>query len=236
MALQIYIPGVNGTEAAEYFAGVGLAELLAPRDRRPMSFESEQTPDTGRGSFWSWAKQSELGYVPGLQTWRPALPDPDKGLPAGRYWWSLPNRPVGPADFARDVLLDGPQIPCGDGAKWQFPNGVLLPHGHGLDPETGRFCRKVTADYERIYELSRWALTHWTQAIQAGSFDLAACFRVSIELLQANYRITRDVVAHLGLLGDQTVQQVMFLCTETDVLFQIQNELQKKSGVVIPGT
>lgn len=235
MTLQLFIPGVDGIDAAGHLSRVGLGDLLAPNDDPPAFFESTQTPTSGSGVFYSWAKATERGYIPTTQQWRPALADPDRDLPAGRYWWSVPSRPLAPDDFARRSLLDGPAIACQDGHRWQFPNGILLPHGHGLD-DNGRFCRKVQKQYERIYELTRWAMTHWEAAIISNTFDFAACWRVSVELLQANYRITRDVVSELGLFGDETVQRVMMLCSDSETLLAIQDELQKKRPQHTPAT
>lgn len=235
MSLQLFIPGAEGLQIDKHFGEVGLADLLAPGDDPPAFFESPQTPTSTPGVFYSWARPTDRGYVPTVQTWRPALPDPDKGLPSGRYWWTVPSRPLTPADLARRTLLDGPDVACQDGHKWRVPNGILLPHSHGLD-DAGRFCRKVTKQHERVYDLTRWALAHWEAAIESNTFDFAACWRVSVELLQANYRVTRDVVAEMGLLGDETVQRIMMLCTDAELLLSLQNELEKKRAQLTPAT
>lgn len=240
MHLLLYIPGPVDNAPDTQFAAAGITELLAPDDARPMYFESSQTPDTGRGSFYTWRNLSVLGaspdpgYHPGLQEWWPALPDPDKGLPGGRYWYGfVKGQPPRPVDLARSKRVDGPEVLCRDGNTWQWPNGLLLPHDHGLDAE-GRFCRKVTARYASIYEQTMWAYRHWEAALHSGMFDLPAANRSAVTLLAANYRVTRDIVARLELLDDQICQRLLWLVSDSETLFALQEDLKKKGGVTTP--
>lgn len=231
----LYIPGAVDNDPDRQFAAAGIAELLAPNDARPVFFESSQTPDTGRGSFYTWRNLSvpgsspDAGYHPGLQEWWPALPDPDKGLPGGRYWYGfVRGESPRPVDLARPRLLDGPEVQCRDGQHWQWPNGMLLPHDHGLDAE-GRFCRKVCERYASIYDQTVWAYRHWEAALHSGTYDQPAANRSAVTLLAANYRVTRDIVARLGLLDDELCQKLLFLVTDAEALMRIQEDLKKRA-------
>ena len=193
----------------------------------------------GRGVLVYWPPVSMPWRTPNLNHyaqwhWTAAVPDPEGGLPAGRFWMGRnPGEPVTPEDLARRDQFAGLDVLLDDGQKWHLPVPRMLPHRLRLD-ETGRHVRKIAEPYEVYFDLA----TQFQRALLlAGSalrheLHVSDAWRLAVMGLGFNYRLNRDIVDWLELL---TTEQALFCAAcatfELDAWQIIERE--KKTAVAI---
>ena len=110
MHYLIFLPNAKGNPRDNVFSVGGLESLLRPGDRGPAAIDLEGVGPSGElGQIVTWHEPGQpLAYLPDRQYWWKCLPDPDRDLDGGRFWYGVwsEERPT-PADLARGSA-DGP--------------------------------------------------------------------------------------------------------------------------------
>ncbi len=204
-----YIPG-ESSPGIEGLVAVGLAELGLTGHciaACPCDGPDVAAGGTGRGSFVWWPARGVTPLPEGVLAWEwsPAKPDPDRNLPAGRFWLGRdPVSPAVPADVARRHPFAGADVLLDDGQLWHVPIARALPHKLTLDEE-GRRVRKVQKHYARYFDLA----LQFHEAICSIGSPMRRDLHVADALVLAelglalNYRVNRDVIDWLELLADE---------------------------------
>lgn len=209
MRFLIYIPNVPGdvTPNDEKLSKVGLPALA----QGCATITTSAGPDGKPGVVFSWPTsdpRSTMGYLPEIQEWIPAEAVGD--LAEKRYWVGfvkglLPT----PQELSRPMLLEGDGdsrgTVLGDGRKWVIPAAGMLP-------KRSRYTSKgwgweVVQQFEAYWEEScQWYTDLITKDISDGQTTVAAnCCDYLTRALSMNYRLTPEVVSHLGLFTTRTI-------------------------------
>jgi len=228
--ISYFIPHKNGANR-QHLVDAGLEMLLREGDESPRFGDLAGTgPGELPGQIVSWSE--DVFYLPDKQDWTPALPDPKRGLKAGRYWiGTLKGQKPTPAELARkeSVAYDGIGMILGDGNAWVIPNALAFPHYLGLNPE-GELDRFPVQDCMPVYERTLWALEHAQKFIQGeAELDSKAAFVYVTEMLAVNYRICPQLVSSLQLFNEQNLFVALCNTTDVDRLLKIREELKKNS-------
>lgn len=231
--ISYFLPNKNAANP-QHLVEVGLEMLLRPGDETPRFADLDRTgPGDKPGQIVSWSGES-LAYLPEKQNWVPALPDPKRNLPAGRYWIGLPKGQLpGPTDLARkrEATFDGLMMQLGDGNPWVMPNALRFPHYLGFN-DAGEYERFPTKDCQPLYERTLWALDHAQSVIrEQADFDMQAAFDYVIEMLAVNYRICPQLVSMLQLFNDSNLFMALSKTTDVEQLIMIREEVKKNSSV-----
>lgn len=231
--ISYFLPNKNGTNP-QNLIDVGLDILIRDGDEGPKFADLAGTgPGDQPGQIVSWSGEC-LAYLPEKQDWIPALPDPERGLPAERYWIGKSKGSTpGPLNLARadSATFDGIPIELGDGNIWVLPNAFRLPHYLGYN-EAGEYDRFPVKECMPIYKRTLWALEH-AQAVfrKETDFDHKQTFKYVSEMLAVNYRICPQLVSMLQLFNDTNLFRAMCNTTDVEQLIQIQEDLKKKDSV-----
>ena len=251
---SIYIPRGPSPLAAA-LASVGLEQLLAEGDPQPDASEVlDNGPDGGAGVLFAW-RHGDPRTDPPMnvdgQTWTPAKPNPERDLAADRFWIGTdPDRPVTPDDIARPHPMAGTFRPLADGQVWRIPQARFLPHPHGLDDE-GRFARRVDPRYEKFWTDSEIHAAKFFEAFDAAdalrelkpdltpeqlevTITIEETWQYCIDALAMNYRLNADLVDHLGLLDDATMQDIVMVTINLPALSDIRAQKKTELPVIIP--
>lgn len=241
MHYSLFIPQVTGANP-RHLDAVGLGDLLRPGDVGPqMADIVDHGPDGGPGLLFTWPG-SIPAYQPQGMNWYAAKPDPERGLPAGRFHWGFQNdAPPTPHDLLRTNPFRGRVIDLGsdtrqpttDNSPWLMPNITLLPHNFILD-DTGHEAREVSPDYQAIYDRGMWAYELLrSQIIGEAIAPAAEMRRYAVEMLNLNYRIFRDLAYHLHLLTEANWFTLACASIDIEALIQIEQDTAKKKQQAI---
>ncbi len=250
----IYIPQAVG-DKLEALAKVGLDDL-AQRPNTEFVDIIQNGPDGGSGVLYAWRggdadTDAQLAVVP-AQEWQAAKPDPERELPAGRYWFGHePGRPVLPDDIMRSTTFFGSPVQLADGQFWKIPAARQLPHRHGLDDE-GNFKRTVTEEYRKFADLSTSYAYEIFQAIDAldvleqvnpdaiqeenrhVDVPLPETWKYCVMALSLNYWVDEAVVDFLNLLDDLSMVRVVAVTLELPQILKVRDQKKTPSPVAIP--
>lgn len=196
-----YCPDHNQPVTLEDCRAWGLGHAF---DRAPMSAEITGGPNNGRG--YLFADENRLGeyepaHKPGLQAWR--------AMPSGCWLGWYTESPATPADLARAPLLDGYDLPMGDGNAWRVPRvrnldesgewGCVLPSTHTMDA-AGQIGRGETLPrYRGLWEATE---SVWAAMLSNDGIDEQEAARVAGEVLGANYAVATFELYQLGCFSD----------------------------------
>lgn len=237
----IYLPGAKSATAAN-LTDLGLRALLDPMVTMMVTEVLGNGPDGGCGCLvhWDSATHPEVRSARSinreLQDWAPAVPDGD--LPGARFWLGLPNAGLPPTALRRQSRLPGHAVQLRDGNKWEVPAAYWqgdpsLPCQQGLDPETGYECRTVLPEHQAFQAAAqdyfRLFLDDATpeEIAAENSFTVDGGFDYAVMALAKNYRVSRDMVSRLGLLGDVELAQVITATLGVQAIAEIEE--QKKN-------
>tara|TARA_B100000949_G_scaffold157018_1_gene138077 strand:- start:55 stop:792 length:738 start_codon:yes stop_codon:yes gene_type:complete len=166
--------------------------------------------------------------------WRAALPDGN--LEAGRFWIGRPkadDQQFSPGDFERLHMLQGLPVILKDGNAWQIPMAQYLPQQQGLNSE-GKECRRALDEHlgfsekaKEYYELLMGVELSEEEAV-ATVIEINGSFEFATMALAKNYRINRDYVDWLALLGDAEMFEVISATVGLNLKKQIA--AQKKTA------
>lgn len=220
--LLVYLPGSTGNNGAEELKRVGLSDLLDPSVSPIPTPILTGGPDGGGGRLITFDAIGLPGTPNNVdmatQVWREAPPDGD--LPKGRYWLGFVEgqRPT-PEELQRAKLADGDALTLCDGRQWVVPIAELLPKRLTIDPNTGNEVREVA---EKHRAFSNWANTLYEYFLSDGfaamlDKDLVVTIPDGLAgvamALSKNYRITRDAIDLLELIGEYEVFEVAKIAT-----------------------
>lgn len=193
-------------------------------------------PDGLRGGLVVFKSEFQSGMdsgVVGDYEWRSALPDGD--LKAGRFWLGRPkasDQQFQPGDFERLHMLQGLPVTLKDGNVWQIPLVQYLPQQQGLNSE-GKECRRALDEHlefsekaKEYFELLMGVELSEEEAV-AAVIEIPGGFEYAVMALGKNYRINRDYVNWLALLGDEELFEVVSATVGLNLKKQI--EAQKKT-------
>ncbi len=140
------------------------------------------------------------------QTWTEASRDGEK--PPGRYWlgyWT--DDPPAPDDLQRPTLIDGQLVELCDGRQWAIPVADFLPKRLTFDRETGEETEVVATKHEAFTVEANRLFEHFLSEdlvkVVEGEHVVSVPngLRFAIDALAVNYRVNRDLVDMLGLIG-----------------------------------
>jgi hypothetical protein len=193
-------------------------------------------PDNHRGGlvlFKSEFQKSIDSRLVGDYEWRAALPDGK--LEAGRFWLGKPkvdDQQLQPGDFERLHMLQGLPVTLKDGNVWKIPLAQYLPQQQGLNSE-GKECRRALDEHlefseqaKEYFELLMGVELPEVEAI-AAVIEIPGGFEYAVMALAKNYRINRDYVDWLALLGDEELFEIVSATVGLNLKKQI--EAQKKT-------
>lgn len=209
MHFQIYIPEPAQKDP---LPAVGLADLVTGASS--MRLQQGQGPDGKAGLLLAWQtpQAPRMGWFPGEQTWRPAVPSGD--LPAARYWVGTWNAsPPKPSDLARAYQYVGHLHQLGDGNQWRFPNSRELPRDMILaDDGSWRFevQRQYHAWWLRCNDyIARLAEGESTRC----TISYTDVLDLLVNALRLNYRLPIELVSDRKLFSTANVQRpVLSVC------------------------
>lgn len=183
-------------------------------------------PDGGSGTVIGWGRPNTLtAYRKDSQEWHRCAPCGD--LAGGRAWigWDKSDPPT-PENLARKVQLSGERIKLADGREWLIPIARQLPKIMGLDPESGRVASVVAPQYRAFLEEAWATLATFVDREGKIYIEYEPGFAAAVRVLSMNYRMTRDLAAVLGMIGDSDLWTIPATCCEAAAMADL---LQKKS-------
>lgn len=225
--MLIFIPDRTGSNQT-HLSEAGLKHLLRPDDDSPSSTDLISTGPGGLyGQTWGWLGDGgeANGYIPEGQHWIPN--------DGGRYWvgWQYDRLPS-PATLVRKSVLPGKPVELGDGQLWLIPSAMELPQQAKL--RNGQWTWLPESRFEEFVERSQWAfdlVCKWLE--NPGPVPIEAV-DYAIEVLSMNYRLTPEIVDHLGLITPINLMQILANSTDLKRLVEIQAELKKAEPAVTP--
>jgi hypothetical protein len=235
----LYIPGRHRNDNA-ILHEVGAGWALDP-SVTAMFVDVENGPDAGMGKlvyFDSRRRMSPYQIVSlnaDAQEWLPAAKDGEQA--EGRYWLGVPkaHNPT-PDDLQRETVIDGLPVTLCDKQQWVIPIADYFPRRLTLNRSTGMQEDRPFAAHlpfiNRTNEMFRLLIGDEFQG------RIAEELRVQIpdgliyaaEALEMNYRVNRDMVDMLGLIGEFEAVKIAGVATGLELLETI--ETQKKTRLL----
>ncbi len=231
--MLIFIPGKSGANSKN-LAAAGLTDLMRQGDTVPVCVDlPELGPGKLPGQIWGWiddaakVQPEPLTYQPGQQTWIAAAD--------GRYWvgWSNSN-PPSPESLQRSEMIDGPLITLADGREWQIISSAGLPRQAQL--VEGQWSWAPQSRFARFVERSVWAFDVAKNAMRPDDTFVVPVSAVeyALEVLNWNYRITPELVSHLGLFRPTELFELLVLSTDVRGILRIEESLKNGVPAAIP--
>lgn len=234
----IYLPGKRGAhESMLRDAGAGWA--CDPSVVAMFADVSEGGPDGGGGVLVYFDPRGR--FAPNMlatidmaaQDWLPAAPDGE--LPAGRYWVGIwkQQKPT-PDDLQRATLVDGAPLLLRDGREWVIPIADYLPRLMTINRQTGDEELRPLPDHlsfiERTNEIFKLFISDEFHDRLKDDFRVVVPkgLTYAAEALAVNYRVGRDLVDMLGLIGEFEAVQIAGIATGLDLVATAE-ATQKKS-------
>lgn len=226
MHFQIYIPGLTGHHQHR-MAEVGLGHLYADAEYLPVPLNG---PDGGSGGVLSWGNAKGQHDLSGVE-WTPAVPDPAKALPAGRYYvGTRPGSLPTPAELAYATQLQGRTVRLGDGRDWLIPAAAMVPRGYGLTADGSGINTSVIPQWEWFWDLSQ----HWFDELilsDEGGQNIAvdrSVFDYATVAMGINYRVVPEIVSQLCLLTTESLASVLLTTVSGHEINQERINRKKK--------
>jgi len=200
-----YLPGkpMNLTHGDLLAAGLRYA---FPEDAYTRT-EVKEGPAQGRGALVADKRVKRLGYYPAEQTWL-------RGRPAAEFWvgWQTDDPPA-PEDLARETAIGTAIAPLGDGRKWLIPRAQLFPEGTELPEirhmaEDGSIVRRVAPQHEQLLLMADAVATALRDETKIPPDQE---WKICVEALRVNYRVSNTEIDALGLLSDEAVTLIFWV-------------------------
>lgn len=207
----IFIPGEPAETPQKAFESVGLSGLAGG---------AECVRATGPGNLsgmlyaWTDPKNNQIRYAPEEQTWLPA--SGRDGAAAGRYSVGIwTSKPPTEEDLRRPDHRPGRQVRLGNGEHWK----ITTPETLDRYPVPGADGQLVWAVDEKF----NWLVATLEKRKASGVitrhedgktglsvvFDDEADFWFLCDVLAINYRVTPELVAHLRLLSQRAIRELV---------------------------
>jgi hypothetical protein len=227
----VYIPGVTGA-STDHLSRVGLGGLLDPNSSPDCVDATRFTPDGGQGVIFYWIDHGNplnnprhMGPHQDID-WTPAKPKGE--LPAKRFWLGVCHgQQVTPNALLRAGNIGGDLLTLDDGQQWLIPVAKMLPRKFDLD-ETGAPILVVKTKYQEFYEQAERNYRVLMRQSVDEDISMPEMWAFAERILNYNYRVTAEVIAWLGLLGEVSIINLLGGSFERGVIEQI--EAQKKTA------
>ena len=213
MRFLLYVPGpAKGKTPQDELTRVGLGEIAAQVD----TGDTPTGPDGKGGLLFGWLDsiQNRFGFLPDQQTWIPSAASGDRAT--GAYWVGLWNEDAPTEeDLRRPDHRAGSWVTLGDGGKWLVPTLGTLDRHPRLQPDGSlQWCideafNWLVTDLEKREATGVTRTTQNGQEVRSFIYDDEKDFWFLCRLLQINYRLTPEVVSHLGLLTRVTIRAMV---------------------------
>lgn len=206
MSFIIFLPGYEGSDRNE-LSKRGLDAIA--KDKQPF-FRPATFPDVGKGTLVTLGGLTDIPASTidlDEQTWQEAAREGE--LEAGRYWIGYVNsRKPGPVDCVRRNVIDGAPITLRDGNQWVIPSTQFIPSAWTINSQTGEDERVIADEHrefiDRANEMFRTLMSdHFAQLLDEKQIVFVPSgLTFAASALAQNYRVNRNVVALLDLIGD----------------------------------
>lgn len=215
--ILVFIPKSTSQQPSE-LVRVGLGPLLdASVDAIPTPVPTG--PDGGPGMLWTFlarvagAPTSPREVNLKSQEWQPAAPR--DGLTRGRFWLGYVKdaRPSA-GDLQRSELHEGEAVKLLDGNQWLIPIAEMLPRLLEIDPATGEETKQPPAKHRdfvmRANEVFNLFLSDSFHELVSKERRVVIPEGLTFAALALakNYRVTREVVSLLQLIGEYEAFEV----------------------------
>ncbi len=140
-----------------------------------------------------------------------------------------------PRDLACPNQLEGDEVVLGDGRKWTIPAAGMLPKSSRYTSAGwGWAVLKQFEDYWN--ESCQWYMELITKQLSDDHTTTvaASCCEYLTRALSMNYRLTPEVVSHLGLFNTLTIGPALRATVHGITLREEKN--QKKTDDIPPAT
>ena len=201
----------------------GLAEKLGP------DFLRGEGPDGVPGMIATWHYGE--GHSPDFENvkWTHFQID---GEPLGWYL-GIQETPT-PKDLAVPDQIQGAEVTLGDGNKWVVPQSMYVPKTNRFDSVTRKwrsgpddrfvdFCHEAEKYASRIMEIL-FQLGNETRLgtpnAKSVQFQLDGILDFICRCLAMNYRLTPEIISHLGLLDEKSIARAIHaICGDPEADF-----------------
>lgn len=215
MHFQIFVP--QKSDVAGTLIDVGLAHLAQDFDAKSSTGPATEAGHVDAGAVFAWRTPGahRWGFEPDEQTWIAAAADPERDLPAGRYYVGCWNAsPPTPRDLSRRYQERGDFLKLGDGHDWLVPVAADLPRDLLLQDDGSLKFELQRQFYDYGVAVDAWSrrVEHLnSESTDGNPVSFEETFRFALQALSINYRITPEVAAHLRLFSDRTVHRPLFV-------------------------
>lgn len=224
MHFQIFVPqGADQPQPSLH--SLGLAHLEGNANAQDL----QAGPDGKPGRLYSWTADT-LNYEPDRMEWIPAVPCGD--LKAGRYLVGMyKGRPPAPEELSYKHSLTSYLFEMDDGSQWGVPVARDLPCTWRMGAD-GKVQRQVRDQYRKFWDWSGEWFDRFREKVKSVT-DLQPFWQEAWEYLSyalgMNYRLTPEVISHLGLINDEVVVGMIWATLDLKAILAEQED-QKKSG------
>lgn len=219
---SLYLPGPGpATEAALRQVG---ADWALDSSVTPMFVGIDEGPDgvCGRLVYFEQRGRFSSKHLAAVdlqaQRWEPAAPEGD--LPAARYWIGVwKDGAANPEDLQRANMVDGVPVELRGGQQWVIPIVDYLPQSVKLNRQTGEEELRPLPEHlsfvEKTNALFRYLIGDEFQERVAETFKVLIPKGLSYaaEALAMNYRVNRDLVDMLDLIGEYEAAEIATITT-----------------------
>lgn len=233
--LFVYLPAYVGRRTLDALKSVKLETLHDDGLTLEFADVLENGPDGGAGVIAGWGELGKItAYRPASQEWnkvvKQTLAD-GTVLDAGRAWigWDRDDPPT-PENLLRRKQLGGEFVKLDDGREWLIAVAEQLPKRCRLS-EDGTLAMTVTPFYRDFYDYAYAVLGRYTEQAGEVYIDYEYGFDACTRILAMNYRVSRDLVSVLGLIGSRELWSVPATCCEVAALYQL---VEKKNRSASP--
>lgn len=211
----VYVPDQHVQASGEHDPPMHPLEYVGLPDHVASAFQVgiASGPDGQAGSLFGWHAPTaafRLQHTPDKQDWIPAVPHHDQ--PAARYWLGFwKDSPPTPVDLQKPKMLPGIELELGpENQPWRVMTSSDLPTEGSLSSD-GEWMTRVQSQHADYCA----ALLTWQRSLDAGTreFVFGDLYDLMLLVLSVNYRMTREVLAHLRLLRQEDVFATLFAAT-----------------------
>lgn len=222
---MLFFPEATADQAAGLLEGAGLAELQTPDiDPTIMWIASPHGPSGKPGMLGFWFDHEVAGagaFRPDSQDWKLA--------PSERFWVGTHRaHPLRPENIERsgrpEMTLP---VTLNDGNAWQIPVARYLPHIWGQDA-AGEFTRTPEARFKWFCREAEEVARQFAEQAAGGHMTLQCEWEYICTALALSYRLTREIVSALALIGDLSGAKLLAATVELELIQHVAQ--QKKTA------
>lgn len=228
MHFVIFFPGSHPS-SPELLKKHGMADLVAGYS----AMNAASGPNKVPGLLYHWVPRPHYDA------------DSTEWIDCGAYFVGVhtEQKPT-PSELQRARLFDGYAVRLCDGHEWIVPAAVRLPRDMRL--EGGKWTRRVKREFDDFWTKSERYFKQFVESVsnEEGVFSVdeditqeqydSEVMGYLIKALRLNYRITPELVSHLGLFDTKTIVDAAIATVTGHEINQVLEALQKKSQSATP--